>query len=368
MERRVDMSMESIEVSTNVDDPVLNSIQGCLFGTAVGDALGLPFEGMSGQRIQKFKPLPLRHRFFFKGGLLSDDTEHTCLVAQSLIASGTDQNLFTKQLARRLRWWLLGLPAGIGMATLKSLIKLWFGFPPEKSGVWSAGNGPAMRSAIIGVYAGSNDELLTSLVTQSTLITHSDPKALKGALIVAKLAALNSVNNEIDIDNCIEQIKPIISDDEVLLELVNKAVSSAKKNESAKEFCHSLGFDKEVTGYIYQTLPVVVQIWLRYPRDYEIAMQEAILCGGDTDTVAAILGGMVGAGCGIDGIPSPWVDGLIEWPRSVSWMNELALRLAKSKTEKQKTLSINILGLMLRNSLFMIWILLHGFRRLLPPY
>jgi ADP-ribosylglycohydrolase len=348
----------------------LESIQGCLLGTATGDALGLPFEGMSPQRIKKLNPLPLRHRFFFNRGMLSDDTEHTCLVAQSLLVSGDDSQLFVKQLARRLRWWLLGLPAGIGMATLKSLIKLSFGVSPEKSGVWSAGNGPAMRSAIIGVYAGKNNELLTSLVTKSTLITHSDPKALKGALIVAKLAAENAIAKEINIKSCLEKIKPIVGDDDILAELIDKAVASASKNESAKEFCQTLGFNNGVSGYIYQTLPVVLQIWLRHPRDYETAMQEAILCGGDTDTVAAILGGMVGAGCGVDGIPKQWIDGIIEWPRSVSWMNELALRLAKAKTgnEKQKPLVINLFGILLRNAFFMVWVLLHGFRRLLPPY
>lgn len=346
------------------------AIQGCLLGTAVGDALGLPFEGMSPQRIKKLNPTPLRHRFFFKRGMLSDDTEHTCLVAQSLIVSGADSSLFVKQLARRLRWWLLGLPAGIGLATLKSLIKLWFGFSAEKSGVWSAGNGPAMRSAIIGVYAADNNELLTSLVTKSTLITHRDPKALKGALIVAKLAAENSMVKEINSKQCLEKIKPIVGDDDTLAELIDKAVISASKNETAKEFCHSLGFHNGVSGYIYQTLPVVLQIWLRHPRDYETAMQEAILCGGDTDTVAAILGGMVGAGCGIEGIPKKWIDSIIEWPRSVSWMNALALRLAKVKAEnkKQKPLAINLLGILCRNTFFMLWVLLHGFRRLFPPY
>lgn len=346
------------------------AIQGCLLGTAVGDALGLPFEGMSPQRIKKLKPLPLRHRFFFNRGMLSDDTEHTCLVTQSLLVSGDDSKIFVKQLARRLRWWLLGLPAGIGMATLKSLIKLCFGISPEKSGVWSAGNGPAMRSAIIGVYAGDDNELLTSLVTKSTLITHRDPKALKGALIVAKLAAENAIEKEINIKNCLEKIKPIVGDDDTLAELIDKAVASASKNESAKEFCQTLGFHNGVSGYIYQTLPVVLQIWLRHPRDYETAIQEAILCGGDTDTVAAILGGMVGAGCGVDGIPKQWIDGIIEWPRSVSWMNELALRLARVKTEneKQKPVAINLFGILLRNAFFMLWVLLHGFRRLLPPY
>lgn len=302
--------------------------------------------------------------------MLSDDTEHTCLVAQSLLVSGDDSQLFTEQLARRLRWWLFGLPAGIGMATLKSLIKLSFGISPEKSGVWSAGNGPAMRSAIIGVYAGDNNELLTNLVTKSTQITHSDPKALKGALIVAKLAAENANNIELNIKICLEKIKLIVGDDDILAELIEKAAISASKNETAKEFCEALGFYNGVSGYIYQTLPVVLQIWLRHPRDYEIAIQEAILCGGDTDTVAAILGGMVGAGCGIEGIPKKWIDGIIEWPRSVSWMNNLTLRLAKAKVEneKQKPVAINLFGILLRNTFFMLWVLLHGIRRLLPPY
>ncbi len=347
-----------------------NSIQGCLLGTAVGDSLGLPFEGMSPLRIKKLKPCPLRHRFFFKHGMISDDTEHTCLVMQSLLVSGNDDLVFAKQLAKRLRWWLLGLPAGIGLATLKSLIKLWLGFSPEKSGVWSAGNGPAMRSAIIGVYAGADTELLTRLVTKSTLMTHRDPKALKGALIVATLAAENALSEDVDIEECLNKIISIVDDDKELAELINKAKQSASKNEPAIDFCKSMGFEKGVTGYIYQTLPVVLQIFLRHPRDYETAMQEAILCGGDTDTVAAILGGMVGAGCGSEGIPKQWIDGIMEWPRSVSWMKKLSLRLVQlmETKEKQSALPVNLIAVMLRNAFFMIWVLLHGLRRLLPPY
>lgn len=351
-----------------MSDPSFKSIQGCILGTAVGDSLGLPFEGMTAQRMQKYKPLPLRQRFIINGGMLSDDTEHTCMAAQSLIASSHEVPLFKTQLARRLRWWFAGLPAGIGMATLKSLVKLWLGFSPDKSGVRSAGNGPAMRSAIIGVYARDDHELLTRLVTESTLMTHTDPKALRGALIVATLAAENANQKEINIERFIQSIEMVIAEDNELNTLVTKAVDSAKANESVQTFCHALGFDKQVTGYIYQTLPVVLQIFLRYPRDFENAMQEIIPCGGDTDTVAAILGGMVGAGCGAEGIPQKWIEDIVEWPRSVKWMNELALRLTKSKTQKQKALPLNLPGLLLRNAFFMFWIVLHGFRRLLPPY
>jgi ADP-ribosylglycohydrolase len=125
---------------------------GALLGTAVGDALGLPAEGMSRQRIQRRWHSQWRHRFLFGRGMVSDDTEHTLFVAQALLAHPNDPAAFQRCLAWKLRLWLLGLPAGIGFVTLRAILKLWLGFPPTRSGVHSAGNGPAMRSGIIGAY------------------------------------------------------------------------------------------------------------------------------------------------------------------------------------------------------------------------
>src|SRR5207247_666335 len=116
-------------------------------GTAVGDAIGLPYEGLTGRRAAKMFGPPNRQRFFFGRGMVSDDTEHTCIVAQALIEANSDLNAFQRSLARRMRLWLLGVPAGIGIATLRSIIRLWVGISPERSGVFSAGNGPAMRAA-----------------------------------------------------------------------------------------------------------------------------------------------------------------------------------------------------------------------------
>lgn len=347
-----------------------SAILGCILGTAVGDAIGLPYEGLSRQRIKKFVTDPLKHRFFFGKGMVSDDTEHTCMVAQALLVSGGEPALFEKQLAKRFRWWLLGMPAGVGLATGRAILKLWLGISPSRSGVWSAGNGPAMRSAVIGVYARDNDAQLTELVKKSTLITHRDPKALKGAMIVAKAAAYNASANEFDMDDGVKAILPIINDDEELRELIDKAIKSTKNKETAYEFCKSMGFHKGVSGYIYHTLPVVYQIWLRYPRDFESAITEAVMCGGDTDTVAAILGGMIGAGCGQDGIPKRWIDGVMEWPRTITWMKRLANALAKNRKDKaiSAAIMLNIPGVLLRNIFFLFWVLLHGFRRLLPPY
>src|SRR6185436_14806633 len=114
-----------------------------LLGCAVGDSIGLPREGLSPRRAQRlFGSGPLTHRLVFGRGMISDDTEHACMTMQALLASNGDVDRFRRSLAWRLRGWLVTLPAGIGWATLRSIVKLWLGF---SGGVSSAGNGPAMR-------------------------------------------------------------------------------------------------------------------------------------------------------------------------------------------------------------------------------
>jgi ADP-ribosyl-[dinitrogen reductase] hydrolase len=56
---------------------------GVLLGTAVGDAIGLPSENLSPLRIRSRWPGPLRMRLVLGKGMISDDTEHTLMVAQA---------------------------------------------------------------------------------------------------------------------------------------------------------------------------------------------------------------------------------------------------------------------------------------------
>lgn len=161
-----------------------SSIVGCLLGGAVGDALGLPYEGLSPARAARLLGEPDRYRFAFGRGMISDDAEHACLAAQALIESAGDPELFAASLGRRMRRWFLCGPAGIGMATLRACGKLCVGVSPRNSGVFSAGNGPAMRAAIPRA-AVADLASLRSLVRASTRITHLDPKAEFGAWAVA---------------------------------------------------------------------------------------------------------------------------------------------------------------------------------------
>lgn len=379
----------------------IKAFEGCIIGTAVGDSLGLPYEGLSPGRASRLFPRRDRHHFLFGCGMISDDTEHTLMAAQVVIDSGGDQERFAKGLARRLRWWFLGLPAGIGFATLRSCFKLCVGFPPDRSGVFSAGNGPAMRSAILGVMYGEDVERMKAFVWRSTMITHTDPKAYIGAFAVAFAAHLSATGAAIDGAAYVDALQTILcetansppgrgkgrvsverlpkthpqplpgGDFEEFLDLIRRVAESVGKNEPTADFYQRLVPNSKhgISGYMYHTVPAVIHAWLRHPNDFKQALLEIIACGGDTDTTGAILGAIIGARVGIEGIPRQWVDGIVEFPESISFMKMLArqLHLAVSG-EPLNAINVAFPLLLVRNFFFVAVVLLHGFRRLLPPY
>lgn len=349
-------------------DKRLNAFVGVLLGTAVGDSLGLPAEGMSRQRIRARWGGMWQHRFLFGRGMISDDTEHTLFVAQAILAHPVDPIAFQRCLAWKLRLWLLGLPAGIGLATLKAILKLWRGIPPSRSGVWSAGNGPAMRSAIIGVYFADDPGKRRAFVSASTRLTHTDPKAETGAQAVAEAAAW-AVNQNEPIEQWLKHL-PSLGNDEGWIAICQKLTDAQASAKSVEEFADSLGLQRGVTGFAYHSVPVALYAWLRHCNDFQKALESALDCGGDTDTVGAIVGAIVGAKVGKQGVPQEMINGISEWPRSVSLLEQIAGKLAKQKDTDRAIGPVRYFwpGLILRNLVFLVVVLIHGFRRLAPPY
>lgn len=298
--------------------------------------------------------------------MVSDDTEHVCLTIQALLAAKGERAEFERQLARRLRMWFACLPAGVGLATLRACIRLWLGVCPERSGVFSAGNGPAARSVVLGAIVDDVQRVI-DLTSRSTRITHSDPKATHGAVTLALAAHLAAKEPAPDptrfVRYVIEHYTPLESE---LKELIIRAAGSAAEGQSTSAFARSLGLERGVSGYMYHTVPVCVQAWLRHANDFEAGVNAVIACGGDTDSVAAIVGGLIGTGIGAESLPPHWLYGIVEWPRSVEWMNLLARRAAVPLEGTVPELPLP--ATMVRNVGFLVVVLGHGFRRLLPPY
>jgi hypothetical protein len=86
--------------------------------------------------------------------------------------------------------------------------------------------------------------------------------------------------------------------------------------------------------------------------------------------VGAIVGALAGGTVGAGGIPVDWMDGIIDWPRSIGLLRKVASRIAQQKRDGQSLGPVPYFwpAVPPRNLLFLVVVLLHGFRRLAPPY
>ena len=242
--------------------------------------------------------------------------------------------------------------------------------PSVEAGVYSAGNGPAMRAAIFGATIDDIPKLL-EYVRASSRLTHTDPKAEFGAVAVALAAREASQNDRVNPERWLELVSQALPCEAAdLIEMLRSAIASVAKSESTLTYANALGLGRGVSGYTYHTVPVAIHCWLSFPDDFQEAVTAAIECGGDADTTAAIVGGIVGARVGKDGIPTELISGIWEWPRSVRWMESLgtALSQAWSSSHGSRAPSVNPITVVLRNLVFLAIVLCHGFRRLGPPY
>jgi ADP-ribosyl-[dinitrogen reductase] hydrolase len=348
--------------------------RGILLGTAVGDALGLPAEGISRRRAAKMFQGRRRHRFVFGHGLVSDDTDHTIFVAQSLLAHPDSANRFLRRLAWSLRAWLFSLPAAVGFATLRSILRLWIGIHPARSGVFSAGNGPAMRVAPIGGFFAASGAQMDEYLAASTRITHTDPKALTGAKAIAYVTGW-TLRESLNERPSIEALSALLrsagtSDDRAWTEVVERIHDAHGQGMSVEEFAAALGLSAGVTGYVHHTVPVVVYAWYTHFGDFERTLSAVLSCGGDTDTTGAIAGALAGAVVGERGIPRDWLVGIIDWPRGTKVLRAIADGLAESSQGTISTGPVRYFwpGTLPRTVFFLAIVLTHAFRRLLPPY
>lgn len=358
-------SVHGLDMRAGQDSVALQrAFEGCLMGCAVGDSIALPYEGLSRRRVAKLLKVPVSHRLIFGNGMVSDDTDHTVFVAQSLMAGRQDVGRFRSALAWRLRLWFATLPAGIGFATLRSIVLLWLGVPPTKSGVRSAGNGPSMRSAIIGCFWHHDAEARRRYVEASTYVTHRDKVALAGASAVAEIAARLAGRQWVakpaldELETCLRGVSAE-PDWQSTVTTIRTVCEGSDPLDAASAHFGPTG----VSGYTLHSVPFAIVAWYVCFRDFRATVEAAIRAGGDTDTIAAIAGALSGISVGSEGIPQRWIERLSDWPHGTSYLRKLAAQLAL----KQGRAAFRI-GLFPRSPMFIGVILSHGVRRLFPPY
>jgi ADP-ribosylglycohydrolase len=284
-----------------------------LLGLAVGDALGAGSEGHS------LRAGPVRDLTPPTGVVLrwTDDTQMALSVVEVLQEAGEiDRDRLARAFARR---YDAGRGYGAGMHILLSLLGEGRPWSEARHAVFadgSFGNGSAMRVAPLGAFlADQAAETVVDQAGRSAEVTHAHPEGVAGAQAIA-LAAWQAARSRGG-----EAPARALAFETVLAHLaresrVKEGVQTARQLSGATvlgEAVDALGNGSRVS--CADTVPLVLWIAAGHMDDYAAAVQTAVAAGGDTDTLAAMVGGIVAARVSASGIPSRWREAVEPLPQ-----------------------------------------------------
>lgn len=273
-----------------------------LSGLAVGDALGGFFEfagSHARQRIaDRWLPAPPWR--------WTDDTQMAGAVLATLAqAGGIDQDRLAAELTARYE-----RRRGYGMATRALLARLRRGadWRSAAGGVFggqgSYGNGAASRVPPIGAYFADDLEAAALHAARSAVVTHAHSEAQAGAVAVALAAALTWQQRERPRDRAqlLDQVLALTPPSAVRAGL--QRARDLPPDTSAEEAAAQLGSGSQVS--CQDTVPFALWCAAAPVESFESAIWLTLSGLGDSDTTAAIVGGIVALRTGVEGIPAAW--------------------------------------------------------------
>ncbi|MCK6254683.1 ADP-ribosylglycohydrolase family protein [Pseudomonas fragi] len=328
---------------------------GALYGLALGDALGMPTQSFSrGQiqarfgRITTLESAPADQPIApnMLAGSITDDTEQAILVGQLLVeGKGT---IDPDQLARRLITWESGMQAKgsqdlLGPSTKRAIQMILAGHSPAESGRYGTTNGAAMRIAPVGIASDIDQpERFVDAVVQACQVTHNTSLGIASAAAVA--AVISSGINGKKLEHALNAGTEMafIAEHQGHWVAGGRMGPRIRWARQASSACNpdnigDLLYDVIGTSVASQESVVVAFALAQRVANGAInsfdALCMAASIGGDTDTIAAILGAMLGACGGLQ----QWPTALIEQVVKVNDLHLeplirelLALRLASS--------------------------------------
>lgn len=302
---------------------MLDRAAGALIGTAVGDALGVPYEFST--------PLEAHQRPAMIGGGLgdfapgewSDDTSMMVAIARAIAAGG---DLLAESggdlVAADFLSWYDGGPADIGnqtRAVLGAARRRVLGDAPagrvlsEEAQVFAlehphaAGNGALMRTAPIALWRPTDRAATAAAARVVAALTHADPVAGDSCVLWSETIRVAITERA---------FWPLAGLELVPAErrdwwrgLIDEACAVDSTAVPGRRFSPN--------GWTVTALQAALSAITHGQRSdspVEEALCHAVRIGDDTDTVAAIAGGLLGALHGASAIPSSWVEQVHGWP------------------------------------------------------
>jgi ADP-ribosylglycohydrolase len=209
------------------------------------------------------------------------------------------------------------------------------------------------------------DHRTAKWVEDSTRLTHTNPLALDGCNVLSRVVQIAGTTKSKPIDrlNALQQAIAV-SKEAALRDKLTELIPFLKQSRSPSAVAKHFGWDRGISGFIVPTTVMATYCFLRYPVNFERAVLSAIRLGGDTDSVAAIVSGLVGAHIGYNKLPSDLVSRIRVAPHETEWINEMAERLSHwphgvDDLHFAPALPSNPLMQLFRNLLLLMLVLIH---------
>lgn len=286
---------------------MLNKVKGGLFGLAIGDALGATTEFMTEKEIRDKYGTITEIRgggpWELKAEETTDDTAMTFAVVKGIMDNSIDP---IESIGRHFLLWEKSKPKDIGVTIQKTIEHFtgnWFRAAEEvhfELRGKSAGNGSLMRCLPIAL-AYSDIRKINELSARQSKMTHYDDTAAEACVIYNRVASRV---------------------------LTGESLEAAIWAE-IRGTRYDLDYSKEPgcppDGFVFHTMEWVLY-WLLNSKTFEEVVIGAANKGYDSDTIAAIAGGLKGLEVGFDRLPAIFVEALLERKVIEDYMQKCWLR------------------------------------------
>ncbi len=285
---------------------------GCLVGAAIGDALGMPLEDVPRKKAEKYYPNGINdftdpHREALCRGLKAaqhtDDTLLMIALCESLVEkkkfdpghfAGKLKKCYKRNYDNDKRYW--------GDATKAAIKNLLSGKNWQESGVDKAGCGGSTRAAPLGLFYFRDFDNLVEFSKLQCHITHTNQVAKDGAVCIAATVSYLLENKKNLINSLFKFVKT--KEFKEKLDQVENALSKGCDDSRAIAILGNSYMAPDVVG-------LALFIFLSEPMDFQKAVLRAANAtgegGGDTDSIAFLVGAFSGAYNGINRIRRNWV-------------------------------------------------------------
>lgn len=290
-------------------------ILGGLWGSLVGDALGVPVEIRDRLSIQADPVIGMRGFGTHNQppGTWSDDSSFLLCTVDSLAGGDFDSVDIAAKFERCYSeglWTPYGKLFDIGSTTANAIRMMKSGTLPELAGgdgELSNGNGSLMRILPVCLrFHNKPSEVLLNYLHRASSLTHRHPRSLMACgfygLIIRRILA-DDIGSDA-YSNGLSEFKEFYG-------WGSRTLSEFNQFESLLTGDLYYRFEKEISsgGYVVDTL--VASLWcLLTTSSFEEGVLKAVNLGGDTDTTGCVAGGLAGTYYGFKSIPQKWIRSL----------------------------------------------------------